>query len=92
MVFVLYLNEVSITVKKGAAKAKAAYIAVQGEISSVFHERYIAHNEINSFSGEGRVAGFNREFKTERYEDMYHEFLNMKNHRELLICLPLLKK
>jgi len=31
--------------------------SLQGEVNSVFHERYIAHNEINPFSGQGRVVG-----------------------------------
>ncbi len=31
--------------------------SLQGEVNSVFHERYIAHNEINPFSHRGRVVG-----------------------------------
>ncbi|MBB6498132.1 DUF6443 domain-containing protein [Pedobacter cryoconitis] len=30
---------------------------LQGVATTVFHERYIAHNEINPFSGQGRVVG-----------------------------------
>jgi RHS repeat-associated protein len=30
---------------------------LQGRVNSTFHERYIAHNEINPFSGQGRVVG-----------------------------------
>ena len=31
--------------------------SLQGEVNSTFHEKYIAHNEINPFSGQGRVVG-----------------------------------
>ena len=30
---------------------------LQGRVNFTFHERYIAHNEINPFSGQGRVVG-----------------------------------
>lgn len=30
--------------------------SLQGKVNFVFHERYIAHNEINPFSHRGRVV------------------------------------